>query len=85
MAQGMARGGAGHSGGARRVLDGALENRFVKMMPAPLAGRLVDVKPDGGKDPLPCPFTGGLRVLRPKRARQGDTPERLPSDFSRVV
>jgi len=37
MAQRMARRWTRHSSRARRVLDGALENRFVKMMPTPLA------------------------------------------------
>jgi hypothetical protein len=63
VAEGVARGGLGETGGADRVLHGALEDRFVEMVAATLAGEPVHVQPRGREDSLPRPFAPGARVL----------------------
>jgi hypothetical protein len=61
--EGMARGGLGDAGGTDRVLHGALENGFVEMVAATLAGNVVHVESRGREDPLPRPFTPSVWVL----------------------
>src|SRR5882672_8029913 len=45
------------------ILDGSLHHRFVQVVTAPLAGFPVDVEPGGGKNPLPWPFPGSIRIF----------------------
>jgi hypothetical protein len=63
VSEGVARGELGNARGADGVLHRALENGFVEMMAATLAGEPVHVEPCGGEDPLPRPFAPGMRVL----------------------
>jgi hypothetical protein len=57
--------------GSRGVLDGALDDRFVQVMPAAFTGRRIPVEPGRRKDPLPGPFTRCTRIFRAQRAREG--------------
>jgi hypothetical protein len=49
--------------GADGILHCALENGFVEMVAAPLAGEAIHIESGGRKDPLPRPFAPGMRVL----------------------
>src|SRR5262245_42803134 len=50
--------------------DGVLQDGFVQVMAAPLAGFRVAVRPRCGEDPLPAPITPGTRRLARQRQRQ---------------
>ena len=61
--EGVARGELLNARGTDGVLHGALENGFVEMVAATLAGETVHIESCGGEDPLPRPFASGMRVL----------------------
>src|SRR5262249_58805749 len=63
VAEGVARRRLRDAGTADRVLHRPLEDGFVEVMAASLAGEAVDVKAGGGKDPLPAPQTARVGVL----------------------
>ena len=46
-----------------RIFDGFLEDRFVKVMPAPFPCHPVGVMARRGKDPLPSPLFAGIGIL----------------------
>jgi hypothetical protein len=46
-----------------RSANGALQDAFVEVMPAPATGLRISVVPRGGKHPLPRPVPGRSRVL----------------------
>ena len=65
------RGGAlDDPGPARGVLDRPLQDRLVQVVPAELAGQTVAVEACGREDPLPDPFSTGVRVLPQQGSRQ---------------
>ena len=68
VTEGMTRGRLGNSGGADGILDSPLEDRFVKVMAAPLAGGAVHLEARGREDPLPSPVSAGARILAQERA-----------------
>ena len=55
--------GLGDVGGDGGLADGALDDGFVKVVAAHIAGRGVGIGARGGKDPLPNPFARGAGVL----------------------
>ncbi len=55
---------------AHCVLDGALQDRFVEVVPAPLAGQPIDMDSCRRKDPLPGPLPSCRRILPPQGAGQ---------------
>ena len=63
----MARGRTRNTGGTDRILDRTLDNGFVQVMSAALAGRLVHVEPRRGENPLPRLFQGGRSVCNATR------------------
>ena len=54
------------------VLESALEDGFVEMMPPPRSGEAVGIVAGGGKDPLPAPLLVGVGVFAAERVRQLD-------------
>src|ERR1017187_10417168 len=70
----MTRGRTGNASGSGGVLDGALEDGFMQVVPPPLAWRLVEVEPRRGKHPLPSPFHRVVRVLHSERTGEGHAP-----------
>lgn len=63
VAQGVARGGLGETGGANGTLYGPLEDGFVQVMTSATVGLAIVVEPRRRKDPLPSPLPRGARVL----------------------
>src|SRR5712691_2031511 len=78
VTEGVAGGRLGNAGRADRVLHGPLENGFVEMVAAPLAGEPVHVDARRREDPLPAPLTARVRVLARERSRQLDPAGALP-------
>jgi len=72
VAQRVARGRFGDAGRVHRGSKGALEDRFVEVMPASLAGGSVEVQARCGEHPLPGPFARGGRILEAQRAGEFD-------------
>ena len=70
MAQRVAGGGFGDPGRVHCRSKGSLEDCFVEVMPASLAGGGVEVEACCREDPLPCPFSRGGRVLETECARE---------------
>src|SRR5881275_409345 len=61
----------GYAGLAQRALDGALNDGFVQVMAAPLAGEAIRVS--GRREhPLPAELASGVRILSHERVGQGD-------------
>src|SRR2546425_1975760 len=56
------------------VLDGALQDGFVQMMSAPLAGEPLHVHAGRRKDPVPHPLSPRIRVFPSERRRKLDPP-----------
>ena len=55
-------------------LHGALEHRFVQVVPAPLARVAIDVEPCRGEHPLPPPLAASIGILTAERSRHVDPP-----------
>ena len=72
VSEGVARGKLGNARGPDGVLHGALENGFVEMVAAALAGEAVHVESRGGEDPLPRLFAPRVRVLPQEGSGQLD-------------
>jgi hypothetical protein len=70
VAEGVARRGLGDPGRAHRIPHGALEDGFVQVVTAPLAGGVVDIDAGGREDPLPAPLASRVRILAKQRAWQ---------------
>src|SRR2546422_3224424 len=56
------------------VLDGALQDGFVQMMSAPLAGEPLHVHAGRREDPVPHPLSPRIRVFPSERRRKLDPP-----------
>src|SRR5438876_2013699 len=54
------------------MLNGALQDGFVQVMPAPLAGAPVDIHAGRREDPLPHPLAPSIWVFSSERRRQLD-------------
>jgi len=72
MAQGVGARHFGDPSSANRRAHGALDDSFVQMVTAALAGLAIDVGAGGGEDPLPGPLTRGGRVLARNGVRKRD-------------
>ncbi|SRR6266536_275683 len=74
--KGVPKGVAAHALGDARAESGgpdrALQDRFVEVMAAAVAGQSVDVDARGRKDPLPGPFAPCVGVLPREGPRQLD-------------
>ena len=57
---------------ANRLDNGALQDGLVQVMTPALTRLAVDVKATGREDPLPQPFTAGVRILAGEGPRQLD-------------
>src|SRR5438034_11848750 len=62
----------GDAGLAQRALDGALNDGFVQVMAAPLAGEAIHIVSDRREHPLPAERASGVRILSRERVGQGD-------------
>ena len=63
VTQGVATRALGDSGSQKRAVDGPLDDGFMKVMPAPLAGFLVEIDTRRREDPLPSGVPAGVGVL----------------------
>src|SRR5438128_8134281 len=62
----------GDAGLAQRALDGALNDGFVQVMAAPLAGEAIHIVSGRREHPLPAELASGVRILSRERVGQGD-------------
>ena len=69
MTQGMGRRRPRDAGRSNRVLDGALQDRFMQVMASTFALLSVDVEARCWKDPLPRPLAVGIGILGAKSTR----------------
>src|SRR5437868_8877251 len=60
------------AGLAQRALDGALDDRFVQVMAAALAGDAIHIVSGRREHPLPAQLAPGVRVLSRQRVGNGD-------------
>lgn len=72
MAEGVAGAGFWNAGLGDGGFHGALEGFFAEVMASDEAGAGIGGEGSGGKDPLPGPFLGGVRVLAGKGIGQED-------------
>ena len=78
VAERVAGGPLGDTGGQHSVLHGTLEDRFMQVMAATLAGHLVHVGARGWEDPLPSPLTTRVGILAREGPRQLNPAGALP-------
>jgi hypothetical protein len=71
VAEGVAADTLGNAGVGHRLLDRALQDRFVKVVPHPDGFPRVPVKARCREDVLPGPLEAGARILALERLREG--------------
>ncbi len=70
VAKCVAAGLLGDVGAANGFSDGSLEDGLVEVVAVAQPGLAIAVRPRGREDPLPGPFTAGVRVLPREGVRQ---------------
>lgn len=85
MPKSVAKGPLGKSGPDDSIFNGLLHQRVVYMMPSLLLGSGISPSFLLGKNPLPSPFSRGIRILSFQHTGQLDTTPARSEVFSWIV